>query len=150
IAGLALVTYGLVSAGENGWTSPTTLGGIAGGLLLLAALGWLESRLARPLIELALFRVPAFTWGVGLAAIGVLAMVGVLFTMPQYFQAVAGTDAMGSGVRLLPLIAGLLVGALPADRLAARVGAQGDRRRRLPGAGRRAAGGGPDGRRLQP
>ena len=122
IAGLALVTYGLVSAGENGWTSPTTLGGIAGGLLLLAAFGWLESRLARPLIDLALFRVPAFTWGVGLAAIGVLAMVGVLFTMPQYFQAVAGTDAMGSGVRLLPLIAGLLVGALPADRLAARVG----------------------------
>src|SRR5207248_2652026 len=46
IAGLALVTYGLVSAGENGWTSPTTLGGIAGGLLLLAAFGWLESQRA--------------------------------------------------------------------------------------------------------
>ena len=52
----------------------------------------------------------SFTWGVILAAIAVLAMIGVLFTMPQYFQGVLGTDAMGSGLRLLPLIGGLIVG----------------------------------------
>jgi DHA2 family multidrug resistance protein-like MFS transporter len=52
----------------------------------------------------------------------VLAMIGVLFTMPQYFQGVLGTDAMGSGLRLLPLIAGLVVAAVPADRIAARWG----------------------------
>jgi MFS family permease len=34
------------------------------------------------------------------------------------------TDAMGSGVRLLPLIAGLVVGAVPADRIARIVGAK--------------------------
>lgn len=122
IGGLVMVTYGLVSAGENGWTSVTTVAAGAGGLMMLAAFGWWESRQRQPLIDLALFRVPAFTWGVVLAALGVMAMVGMLFTMPQYFQAVAGTDAMGSGVRLLPVIGGLLVGAVPADRLAARVG----------------------------
>ncbi|MBV8979546.1 MAG: MFS transporter, partial [Acidimicrobiia bacterium] len=41
---------------------------------------------------------------------------------PQYFQAVSGTDAMGSGLRLLPLVLGLVAGAIPADRVAARAG----------------------------
>jgi MFS transporter, DHA2 family, multidrug resistance protein len=128
-AGLVAVTYGLVSAGENGWTSPTTLFAIGLGLALLAGFGWWEGAQARrpggqPLLDLGLFRSAAFTWGVILSAIGVMSMVGVLFTMPQYFQAVAGTDAMGSGLRLVPLILGLVLGAVPADRLARRIGAK--------------------------
>jgi MFS transporter, DHA2 family, multidrug resistance protein len=56
--------------------------------------------------------------------VGVFALFGVLFTAPQYFQAILGTDAMGSGLRLLPLIGGLAVGASVADRVAARAGAK--------------------------
>jgi hypothetical protein len=56
--------------------------------------------------------------------VGVFALFGVLFTAPQYFQAILGTDAMGSGLRLLPLIGGLAVGASVADRIAARAGAR--------------------------
>ena len=44
-------------------------------------------------------------------------MFGLLFVMPQYFGAVLGADAFGTGLRLLPLIGGLLVGAQLADRL---------------------------------
>jgi MFS transporter, DHA2 family, multidrug resistance protein len=61
---------------------------------------------------------------VTLQAVAILALIGVLFTMPQYFQAVLGTDAMGSGLRLLPLIGGLIAGVLPADRIARVVGAK--------------------------
>ena len=49
-------------------------------------------------------------------------MFGLLFAVPLYFQVVRGADAQGSGVRLLPLIVGLLVGGVFADRLAARAG----------------------------
>jgi hypothetical protein len=66
----------------------------------------------------------AFTWGVILAAVAVLALIGVIFTLPQYFQGVLGTDAMGSGVRLLPLIGGLVCGSLPAATLARALGAK--------------------------
>ena len=88
-----------------------------------------EQRLNRrpggqPLLDLSLFRSGSFTWGVLLAAVAVLSMIGVLFTMPQYFQGVLGTDAMGSGLRLLPVIGGLVVGAIPADRLVHRAGAK--------------------------
>ena len=49
-----------------------------------------------------------------LAVVPILAMLGILFTMPQYFQGVLGTTAMGSGLQLLPLVGGLVAGAFPA------------------------------------
>jgi MFS transporter, DHA2 family, multidrug resistance protein len=126
-SGLSAITYGLITAGRDGWTAGTTLGWAAAGILLVAAFDWWESTPSRrstsnALIDVALFRIPAFTWGVVLAAIGILSMIGALFTMPQFFQAVQGADAMGSGVRLIPLIVGLVLGAVPADRLSARLG----------------------------
>lgn len=129
VAGLVAVTYGLIVAGEHGWGHAGALAPIALGLALLVGFFLWERRLSRrpggqPLIDLTLFRSAAFTWGVILQAILVLAMIGALFTMPQYFQGVKGADAMGSGARLLPLIAGLVVGALPADRLARLIGAK--------------------------
>ena len=76
----------------------------------------------QPLVDLALFGSTSLTWGTIPAAVGVFALFGVLFTAPQYFQAILGTNAMGSGLRLLPLIGGLAVGASVAARIAARAG----------------------------
>ena len=59
-----------------------------------------------------------------LSTLPILALFGVLFTMPQYFQGVLGTTALGSGLRLLPLIGGLLAGAVPAAQFARLVGAK--------------------------
>jgi DHA2 family multidrug resistance protein-like MFS transporter len=128
-AGLVGVTYGLIKAGQNGWGAGVALVPIIAGLVVLVGFflweHWLSLRPGgQPLVDLALFRSAAYTWGVILAAIASLAMIGVLFTMPQFFQGVLGTDAMGSGVRLLSLIAGLVVGAVPADRVARVVGAK--------------------------
>jgi DHA2 family multidrug resistance protein-like MFS transporter len=129
VTGLVGVTYGLIEAGQHGWSSSRGLIPLLGGLaLLFAFLGW-ERRLSRqpggePLVDPALFRSASFTWGVTLQAVAILALIGVLFTMPQYFQGVLSMDAMGSGLRLLPLIGGLIAGALPADRITRLVGAK--------------------------
>jgi DHA2 family multidrug resistance protein-like MFS transporter len=128
-AGLVGLTYGLIEAGQHGWSDAVALAPMAGGLsLLVAFLAW-ETRLTRrrggqPLVDLSLFRSASFTWGVVLMTIMTLAMVGVLFTMPQYFQAILGVNAEGSGLRLLSLVGGLLFGALPADRVARHLGAK--------------------------
>jgi DHA2 family multidrug resistance protein-like MFS transporter len=126
-AGLAVLVYGVIQAGEHGWGDPVALVGMLAGALVLAAFVLWERQLSRrpggqPLVDLSLFRSTSFTWGTILAAVGIFALFGVLFTAPQYFQAILGTDAMGSGLRLLPLIGGLAVGAGTADRIAARVG----------------------------
>ncbi len=127
-AGLVSLTYGFIQAGEYGWGSAGAVVPIVVGVAVLAGFfqfeRWLSRRGGEPLLDLKLFSSPSYTWGVILVAVAVLAMIGVLFTMPQYFQGVLGTSAMGSGLRLLPLIGGLIVGAVPADRVAALIGAK--------------------------
>jgi EmrB/QacA subfamily drug resistance transporter len=129
VAGLSGMTYGFIQAGQHGWTDASAVIPICAGLVVLVGFFLWEYWLGRrrggqPLVDLTLLRSGAFTWGVLLMAVLVLAMTGVLFTLPQFYQGVLGTDAMGSGVRLLPLVAGLIVGAVPADRLARLVGAK--------------------------
>ncbi len=127
-AGLVSLTYGFIQAGQYGWGSTSAVVPMIAGAVVLAGFfqyeRWLSRRGGEPLIDLKLFSSPSYTWGVILVAVAVLAMIGVLFTMPQYFQGVLGTSAMGSGLRLLPLIGGLIVGAVPADRVAALIGAK--------------------------
>src|SRR6266581_4426578 len=91
-AGLGVLIYGFIAAGQYGWTSPTAITAIVAGAAILAAFtGW-ELRLSRrpggqPLVDLALFRSARFTWGTLLAAMGIFAMFGLLFAAPQFFQA---------------------------------------------------------------
>ena len=129
VVGLVAVTYGSIRAGVNGWGNPGALILIVAGIAILAGfLSW-ERRLTEqpgghPLIDMTLFDSASFTWGSIFAAMSFLALIGVLFTMPQYFQGVLGTTPMGSGLRLLPLVAGILIGALPAAQVARLVGSK--------------------------
>jgi len=62
---------------------------LAGLAVIAGFFGWeraLVRRGGQPLLDLALFRSAAFTWGVILVPVLILALVGLLFTMPQYFQ----------------------------------------------------------------
>ncbi|MFJ7211609.1 DHA2 family efflux MFS transporter permease subunit [Amycolatopsis sp. NPDC098790] len=121
-AGLVALTYGFVHAGEHGWADPVTYGLIALGVAVLAVFGRTQTRTAAPLTDLALFREPRFVWGAVLATMASFALMGLLFVLPQLFQAVQGADALQTGVRLLPLIGGMLVSAKIAERLVAAVG----------------------------
>jgi MFS transporter, DHA2 family, multidrug resistance protein len=131
--GLIALTYGFIKAGQDGWTDAAALATIAAGAVVLAGLiGW-ERRLTaasarpvtgasararvRPLIELQLFRSAGFAWGTILATLVSFAMFGILFAMPQYFQAVHGVNALHSGLELLPMIGGMLVGMISGTRL---------------------------------
>jgi EmrB/QacA subfamily drug resistance transporter len=126
-AGLAGLTYGFIKAGQDGWTGTGALATIAAGAMVLAVFVAWERRLTRrsraeagvrPLIELRLFRSAGFTWGTILSTLVSFAMFGLFFAMPQYFQEVRGVNAMGSGLRLLPLIGGMVVGMIGSTRLA--------------------------------
>jgi len=126
-AGLVALMYGLVEAGDNGWGSVSAIAWALAGLAILAVfIGWewyLDGRHGiQPLVDLSLFRSRAFTWGMICTSLGVFGLFGVMFALPQYFQAIMGVDAQGSGVRLLPVVAGMIVGLGLASTLAPRIG----------------------------
>jgi EmrB/QacA subfamily drug resistance transporter len=128
-AGLGGLVYGFIAAGQYGWSSPIAITAMVAGVAVLTGFAFWEHRLSRapgrqPLVDLALFRSAKFTWGTILQAFGIFAMFGLLFAAPQYFQAILGVNAMGSGLRLLPLMLGLAIGASQADRIGKRLTAK--------------------------
>ncbi len=118
--GLAGLTYGCIKAGQDGWGDPAAAGTILAGALLLAAFVAWERRASRrghALIQLELFRSAAFTWGTILTTFVSFAMFGILFAMPQYFQGVRGLDSFATGLRMLPMIGGMVLGMVAGTRL---------------------------------
>ena len=121
-AGLAVLTYGLIRAGQNGWSDLTAAATMSAGALILAAfVAWervvSHRQSGQPLVDLTLFRSRGFTWGTALSAIVQLALVGIIFAMPQYFLDVRGLNSLGAGVRLLPMIGGLAAGLIAGQKL---------------------------------
>jgi EmrB/QacA subfamily drug resistance transporter len=119
--GLTALTYGFIQAGQNGWGDTTSVATIAAGVVVLGAfVAWerlVHARGGQPLVDLSLFSSAGFTWGTILTTMVSFSLFGILFAMPLYFQDVRGFDALGSGIRLLPMIGGMMVGMIGSSRL---------------------------------
>lgn len=123
--GMVAVTYGVIEAGDHGWGSARTLGPLVGGILVLGAFVPMERRIAQrrdPLVDFTLFRSRGFTWGAVLATIVSFALFGMMFNVPQFLQGVLGADALGTGLRLLPMLGAMMVGIQLGIRIAAKAG----------------------------
>jgi MFS transporter, DHA2 family, multidrug resistance protein len=120
--GLIALVYGFIKAGEDGWGDVTALATMTGGAAVLAAFYLWERRVTRrpggqPLVQLSLFESAGFSWGTILSTLVSFALFGILFAMPLYFRDVRGLDSLGAGVRLLPMIGGMVVGMIIGTRL---------------------------------
>ena len=92
--GLIGVTYGVIQAGQDGWSSTSALVPLVVGVIALVGFAAWERRRPRhhgeSFIDVELFRSARFTWGTVLATMVSFALFGLLFAMPQYFQGVTG------------------------------------------------------------
>lgn len=122
VTGVTTLVYGIVEQPTSGWGGANVVAGLAvGGALVAAFLAW-QRRTASPLIDLGLFRMARFSWSTLAFAVVGFALGGVLFSLAPFLQIVQGYDAQQTGIRLLPMIGGVIAGALPSDRLTARLG----------------------------
>lgn len=121
-AGLVALVYGLIEAPDRGWSNPVVVAALAAAAVLLAAFGWWQLRIDHPMIDLRLFKRRQFLWGSVAGVLVTFGMLGMLFVIPQYLQLVEGFDPFDTGLRLLPMIGGLVVGASAGERIAARTG----------------------------
>jgi EmrB/QacA subfamily drug resistance transporter len=123
-AGLVSFVYGVIEVPKRGWSDGPVIGSLALGVLLLAAFVAWERRATEPMIDLGLFGRPRFLWGTVASTLASFALFGLLFVIPQYLQEVRGNDAMQTGIKLLPLMAGLIVGARASEVVGRRFGAK--------------------------
>jgi MFS family permease len=133
-AGLLLVaiTYGIQPYGGHptGWTSPLVLGGLAGGIALLAIFCLIETKIAEPMFRLGLFRIRAFAAGNLASLMSSVARGGLQFMLIIWLQGIwlplHGYDfaetPLRAGIYLLPLTAGFLIAGPVAGYLSDRYG----------------------------
>jgi EmrB/QacA subfamily drug resistance transporter len=132
LAGAGVLTLGLISllfaATEGGqlwgWTSPLTLGLVAVALALLAAFIVLERRLAEPLIDLDLLRVPVIAAGLAIGALSGVVMFSLSTYVPPLVQGVMGGTALQAGVAVAAMSIGWPVGSIVGGRALLRFGAR--------------------------
>jgi DHA2 family multidrug resistance protein-like MFS transporter len=118
---LAVLTaiYGLKQIAEDGGGWLPALA-IAAGIAIGAAFVRRQRRLAHPLIELRLFRAPAFSVSLAATTLALFAIVGMDLFVAQYLQLVLGMGPFEAGLWLLPSAAGILAGSMLAPVLVRR------------------------------
>ncbi|WP_405906876.1 MFS transporter [Streptomyces sp. NBC_00828] len=123
-AGLSILIYAIIEAPHRGWGDPLILALFAASALLITLLVVRERRSPRPMLDLSLLAQRGFLLNTLAATLVLFVLSGLLFVLPQYLQAVLGYDAFATGVRLLPMMGGLLVAARGAEPLIRRFGAR--------------------------
>ncbi|MFE9658741.1 DHA2 family efflux MFS transporter permease subunit [Streptomyces sp. NPDC005955] len=124
VAGLGTLVYAIIEAPHRGWTDPLTLGPLLTGTALVAALVVRERGAPRPLLDLDLLTRRPFLLNTLTATLVMFVLAGLMFVLPPYLQTVLGNDAFGTGLRMLPLMGGMLIAAKACAPLAARYGAR--------------------------
>ena len=104
------------------WKSATIIGLFAGSTLALGIFVWVESRVAAPILPTRLFGSPVFTVCCVLSFVVGFAMLGALTFLPTYMQFVDGVSATTSGLRTLPMVAGMLSTSMGSGILVGRTG----------------------------
>ena len=120
--GLLGIVWGLVNGNADGWTSPTIVGALVVGALLLAAFAAWELRASEPMLPMRFFRDRAFAAANGASLFMYFGMFGSIFLLTQFFQTAQGYSPLESGLRVLPWTAMPMIVAPIAGALSDRIG----------------------------
>jgi EmrB/QacA subfamily drug resistance transporter len=107
---------------QYAWGSWQIIGLFVVSAVFLAAFGYVESRVAEPILPPRLFRNHNFTVAQILSFLVGAGMFGAVNFLPQYMQNVRGASATASGLLLLPLMFGMLAVMLTTGQITTRTG----------------------------
>jgi MFS transporter, DHA2 family, multidrug resistance protein len=119
VAVLAVI-YGLKQIAQDGIEWMPALA-IAGGLAVGAVFVRRQGRLADPLIDLRLFRVPAFSGALAANTLGFFVNFGIAVFIAQYLQLVLGLSPLEAGLWTVPWAGGFVVGSMLTPAIVSRI-----------------------------
>ena len=116
------LTWGLIRADTEGWTSGEVIAAlVVGGVLVAAFLGY-EARSSSAMISYSLFRARGFAASNGVSFAMYASLFGALFLMTQFLQTGLGDGPLQAGLKILPWTGAPVVVAPIAGALADRFG----------------------------
>ncbi|HET9016793.1 MAG TPA: MFS transporter [Thermomicrobiaceae bacterium] len=128
------ITYGILPYGGHsmGWTSPTVLGTLIGGVAILVLFGWIETRVASPMFRMDLFRIRAFSAGNLASLLSSLGRGGMMFILVIWLQGIwlpqhgfsFEQTPLWAGIYMLPMTLGFLLAGPISGILSDRFGAR--------------------------
>jgi len=117
IAALSTIVWALIEAPERGWAGVDILTAFALGLATLAAFVAWERHTPYPMIDLTVFRNLRFSAASLSITFVFFALMGVLFFITTYMQAVLGYSPLGTGLRVLPVALGMVMASRASVKL---------------------------------
>jgi MFS transporter, DHA2 family, integral membrane protein len=123
LVGMLALLYGIIEAGERGWTDTMVLSSFGAAVLLLGAfLAW-QARARHPMLPLSFFRNRSFSVGSLVVTISFFTMFGFFFLSGLYMQYVLGYSPLDTGLASLPLAAAFIAVSPRSAALGERYGA---------------------------
>lgn len=119
--GMVLSTiYGVKSFAHSG-ADPIVFASIMLGFFLGYRFIKRQRSLARPFLDLTVFRIPAFRISLGVYMLSTFILFGMFFFIAQYLQLVIGLSPLHAGLWTIPSFAGFIIGSISCPRLVTRV-----------------------------
>ena len=120
--GAALLTLGASLAGTNDWSYPPVWYLLIAGVFLMVVTIFYEAREPEAVIPPQIFQNSIFSVSMLVTFITGLGMFGAIIYIPLFLQAVVGVKATNSGLLLLPLMGGMVIGSVGGGFLMSRNG----------------------------
>ncbi|HKT62194.1 MAG TPA: MFS transporter, partial [Burkholderia sp.] len=108
-AALTLFTFGVIEAPARGWMHPLVVALLAGAALGACAFVAIETRVARPMLDLSLFRIPRFVGVQVLPVSTCCCYIVLLVVLPLRFIGIDGFSEIDAGGLMLAISAPMLV-----------------------------------------
>ena len=121
--GAVAIVWALIQAGDVGWSSPRTIGGLVVGAALIAVLAVTERRVAHPLLRPELLRSPSRVAALAAMAATYGGMLAMFFLMVQYLEDDLHLTPLVTGLAFLPMPLSIFAMSRIVPRLVERFGA---------------------------
>jgi len=121
-AGITVLVFGLIRAGEVGWLASPTLATAALAAVLLAAFVIVELRTKEPMLPMRFFKQRDFTGAVIVIGLIMFGMIVSFFFLTQFFQIVQGRSAFQAGLLIIPTAVAMMIAAPISGLVVQRIG----------------------------
>ncbi|HKX24399.1 MAG TPA: MFS transporter [Candidatus Saccharimonadales bacterium] len=120
LAAILSLMYGIKELAAYGWS---TLAALALAVGIFCSIWFIrqQAKLANPLLDLSLFKKPAFTIMLTAMLVNTMLPGGVMVLTTQFMQLVAGLSPLQAGLWMIPAMLASIVGFMASPRLAQKV-----------------------------